>query len=207
MHYKELNDYELLDLIYENNEEARELLLNKYQPIIIDTAKKYYKTNKYHGIELEDLIQEGNYAIFKAIEKYKIDKDIKFYTYVTACIKKNIQTFCRKTNKRNYEVLNKAFSYEVCEPTTMQPYKNIITTETEKDPLNVVLFDDYYQKLNQLRLDLDKDTSAVFELRCNGFSYKEIAKLLDISYDKVGRYLKNIRIEMKKRSLDEICIN
>ncbi len=27
MHYKELNDYELLDLIYENNEEARELLL------------------------------------------------------------------------------------------------------------------------------------------------------------------------------------
>ena len=78
MHYKELNDYELLDLIYENNEEARELLLKKYKPIIIDVAKKYYKTNQYHGIELEDLIQEGNYAIFKAIEKYKMDKNIKF---------------------------------------------------------------------------------------------------------------------------------
>ena len=50
MHYKELNDYELLDLIYENNEEARELLLKKYQPIIIDIAKKYYNTNKYHGM-------------------------------------------------------------------------------------------------------------------------------------------------------------
>ena len=86
-------------------------------------------------------------------------------------------------------------------------WTNNYATEKEPDPLKVVLSEDYNQKLNQLRLDLDKDTSAVFELRCNGFSYKEIAKLLDISYDKVGRYLKNIRIEMKKRSLDEICIN
>ena len=89
----------------------------------------------------------------------------------------------------------------------MQPYKNIITSETTKDPLKVVLYEDYYQKLNDLRLDLDRDSSAIFELRCNGFTYNEIAKLLDISYDKVGRYLKNIRVEMKKRSLDEIYIN
>ncbi len=89
----------------------------------------------------------------------------------------------------------------------MQPYKNIITSEKEIDPLNLTMYNDYYKELNELRLDLDRDCSAVFELRCNGFSYKEIAKLLDISYDKVGRYLKNIRIEMKKRSLDEIYIN
>ena len=207
MRYKELNDYELLDLIYKNNEEARELLLKKYKPIIIDIAKKHYNNNQFHGIELEDLIQEGNYAIFKAIEKYKQDKNIKFCTYVTSCITKNIQTLCRKATNKKYEVLNKSFSYEVCEQTTMQPYVNIIKSEREKDPLKVALASDYYKELNELRLDLDKESSAVFELRCNGFSYKEIAKLLDIRYERVGRNLKKIRTEMKKRSLDAFYLN
>ncbi len=207
MKYRELNDYELLDLIYENNEQATDLLLKKYKPIVIDIAKKYYKNNKYHGIEIDDLIQEGNYAIFKAIEKYKVDKNIKFCTYVTACINRNIQTFCKKTTNKQYEILNKSFSYEVCEPETMQPYKNIVTSTKEKNPLETALSNDYYKKLNELRLDLDKECSAIFELRCNGFSYKEIAKLLDITYDKVGRCLRKIKIEMKKRSLDEIYTN
>ena len=103
-YYKELNDYELLDLILENNEQAKELLIKKYMPIVKHIAIKNYKNNKNQGLELDDLIQEGIYAIFKAIETYKINKNIKFCTYVTACIKRNIQTSCLKSKKKGYKV-------------------------------------------------------------------------------------------------------
>ena len=41
--YKEYNDYELLYYISEKNEDASDILLKKYDPLIISIAKKLYK--------------------------------------------------------------------------------------------------------------------------------------------------------------------
>ena len=206
-YYKELNDYELLDLILENNEQAKELLIKKYMPIVKHIAIKNYKNNKNQGLELDDLIQEGIYAIFKALETYKINKNIKFCTYVTACIKRNIQTSCLKSKKKGYKVLNEAFSYEVCEPNTNKEYSNIISDDPKEEPLNIILNKNFYFELNKLKLDLDIELGEVFELRCNGFTYKEIAILLDIPAHRVARNLKLVKKEIKKRRLDQFLIN
>ena len=44
---------------------------------------------------------------------------------------------------------------------------------------------------------LDLDTSCVFELRFNGFSYREISQLLDISISSVDSKLSRARRFMK----------
>ena len=41
MNYKDFNDFELLDYIYGQNEDANEILLYKYRPLIVSIAKKY----------------------------------------------------------------------------------------------------------------------------------------------------------------------
>ena len=50
----ELNDYELLDKVSED-EFATEVLFKKYRPLIYNTAKKFYYGNKDSGIDLNEL--------------------------------------------------------------------------------------------------------------------------------------------------------
>ena len=55
MNYKEFNDYELLDYIHSCNEDANEIILYKYRPLIISIAKKMIKY--YNGdVDIYDLI-------------------------------------------------------------------------------------------------------------------------------------------------------
>ena len=56
--YRDLNDYEIMYLVEEENDDARELLFEKYKPIIYRLAISYQKEAKQYGLELEDLIQE-----------------------------------------------------------------------------------------------------------------------------------------------------
>ena len=63
----EYNDFELVSLIRENNEEAREILYNKYKPIIVKkSTDQIYKLGSY-GMEINDLIQEGYIGLDNAI--------------------------------------------------------------------------------------------------------------------------------------------
>ena len=78
---KEYNDYELLYMISENNEEAEEILYNKYRPIVEMKASRYLKVGKKLGLESNDLIQEGLVGLNDAIKKYDNQKDTLFYSF------------------------------------------------------------------------------------------------------------------------------
>ena len=57
--YKNENDNELLYLISENNEDAKDVFYEKYKEIIEIKAKKYASFLNSKGYELGDLVQEG----------------------------------------------------------------------------------------------------------------------------------------------------
>ena len=51
MNYEGLNDYELVSYVM-NNEEATDLLFEKYKPLIYSVANKMYKDNL--GLDIND---------------------------------------------------------------------------------------------------------------------------------------------------------
>ena len=63
----EYNDYELVSLAQENNEEAINILHKKYKDIINTKSKKIYSYLKNTGIELSDVIQEATIGFEEAI--------------------------------------------------------------------------------------------------------------------------------------------
>ena len=68
MNYKDINDYELIYHVRENDEYAYNTLINKYSFLVNKLAYEYYSKNRNLGIELEDLIQEGFFAISMSIK-------------------------------------------------------------------------------------------------------------------------------------------
>jgi len=72
--------------IEEGDEAAREHLINANLRLVVSIAKKH----QGRGIPCEDLIQEGNIGLLKAVEKFDWQRGHKFSTYATWWIRQAI---------------------------------------------------------------------------------------------------------------------
>ncbi|CAN5703224.1 N/A [soil metagenome] len=66
---------------------ARKRLTEKNLRLVISVAKKY----RGMGLPFEDLIQEGNLGLMKAIDKFDPDRGYRFSTYATWWIRQAVQ--------------------------------------------------------------------------------------------------------------------
>src|ERR687884_17045 len=66
---------------------ARQRLIEKNLRLVISVAKKY----RGMGLPFEDLIQEGNIGLMKAVEKYDPDRGWRFSTYATWWVRQAVQ--------------------------------------------------------------------------------------------------------------------
>src|SRR3712207_151365 len=66
---------------------ARQRLIEKNLRLVISVAKKY----RGMGLPFEDLIQEGNIGLMKAIEKFDPDRGWRFSTYATWWVRQAVQ--------------------------------------------------------------------------------------------------------------------
>ncbi len=197
MNYKDINDYELVYRIRENvDDDAVVLMMKKYEPIICSYAKKYITFVGGCGADLDDLIQEGRVAVAKAIKSYNPDKSSIFYTYVTICIERAFYSYCRNLTFKKNMVLNDAVSDE-----------GIYNYIADDFSLDNYVINAYNEKnfLLSIRNNFNLIDSSIFELRYNGFSYKEIGKLLDITVGSVDSRLCKMRKALQ-RDRDKFCI-
>jgi len=174
MDYKDINDYEVLYMIKENDEDAVELLYKKYKPVI---DKKVYKWNsvlKKLGISSMDVRQELYLAFTKAVNKYSENNDTLFYTYVNILldghIKNVIKTATKKDMVVDYIVYNdndeEVSLLDLVSDDTYEPSKNIDVT----DLINFI---------RNFSSSLDIEQAIIFEMYISGFKNKEIAQVIN----------------------------
>ena len=75
-----------------NDEAALHELIQSHIRLVIAFAVKY----KNYGLNLSDLIQEGNIGLMKAAERFETEKEVRFSTYASWWIRASIQDFVLK---------------------------------------------------------------------------------------------------------------
>lgn len=193
------DEYTLL-LKHENGDkDAREELIVHNLRLVVYIAKKFENT----GIAIEDLISIGTLGLIKAVNTFRISKNIKLATYASRCIENEILMYLRKTNSLKAEV-----SY--FEPLNVDWDGNelllsdVLGNEPE-DVYRELEEDDEKSRLYKIISSLEEREKTIMTMRFGigggkEYTQKEVADSLGISQSYISRLEKRI-IEKIKREI------
>ena len=93
-------ELEAIESFMNGDEQARKKLIVHNLRLVVYIAKKYDVSTS----EMEDLISIGTIGLIKAVNTYKLDKNIKLVTYASRCIENEILMYLRKKSKIRKEI-------------------------------------------------------------------------------------------------------
>lgn len=199
MNYRDYNDFELLSYVAENNEEASEVLFEKYRPLINATANRLYYYCKNTGLEINDLIQEGMLGLNLAMTSFDESKKTGFYTYAKKCIERKIISLVVGARRLKHKFLNESLSLEINDEETKIYISEKNLEDNSYNPEEILVNSESVEELiKEVNKHLTDFEIQVFELKLNGFEYKEIAEILDKDTKSIDNALQRIKSKIKK---------
>ena len=192
MKYNEDDEF-LFDMISESNEEVRNSLYEKYEPLIKFIVKKYTATAAHYGLDYNDLIQEANVGFADALNSYDEKKDASLKTFISLCINRKLINAIRKvqTNKNQMELTNLSLDYDYNKEGL--PLIDVIG-DVNADPLLKFSEKENEKSLiSKIEKELSTSEYEVFKLLLKGLNYKEISKILEKSEKQIDNTIQRIR--------------
>ena len=198
MKYKN-NDYELLYLIGENNEDAKDILYKKYKEAVLIKVKKCYPLFRNYGVDFNDLVQEAMIGFTNALNKFNEQRNVEFATFANKCIDLQLKSYRRVLSNNKNRVLNDSLS--VSSYNNEESLINIIKDNNAKNPESIMCSNEQISDINKIIVNkmttLEKN---VFYLKSKGCSYKEICGKLNITiksaqhaYNRAKNKLENLK--------------
>ncbi len=191
------NDIELLHLVNENSEDAKDVLYEKYNYIIDIIIAKYRRVFYVLDMDFNEVRQEAMLAFTDALINYSNEKEASLPTFISLVVERKIQNCIRKAdtikNKKNKENYSLDYEYERFN----KPLKEIIK-DPNSDPLLEVESKERYEELvKKIKEILSPFEHEVYELLIRGFTYTEIADILKRESKQIDNTIQRIRNKIK----------
>ena len=183
-------------LMLDGDVNARNKLIEHNLRLVVFLAKKYDNTKT----DLEDLVSIGTIGLIKAINTYKLDKNIKLATYASRCIDNEILMHLRKIKRKKTEIsFEDSLSYdadgnELHLEDVLGTEKDIVTKGLDEELDKSIMMEEI-EKLSprdkeiiELRYGLNKKKEM---------TQKDVAKLLGISQSYISRIEKKVIKKLK----------
>ena len=185
-----------VELSMKNNQDAKNKLIEHNLRLVVFLAKKYDNTKT----DLEDLVSIGTIGLIKAVNTYKLDKNIKLATYASRCIDNEILMHLRKIKRKKTEIsFEDSLSYdadgnELHLEDVLGTEKDIVTKGLDEELDKSIMMEEI-EKLSprdkeiiELRYGLNKRKEM---------TQKDVAKLLGISQSYISRIEKKVIKKLK----------
>lgn len=97
-------EMELLQQL-ETDDSIKQILIERNLRLVVYISRKFENT----GIDIEDLISIGTIGLIKAVNTFKLNKNIKLATYASRCIENEILMYLRKIirKKLKFHLMNR----------------------------------------------------------------------------------------------------
>ncbi len=188
------NDNELLYMIYQKDEIAINILVEKYYNLIHSTISRIiYSRDVYNSI-CDDFYQMGLIMINECLESFNPYLSVKFSTFFVLCLERKLRNQLRNIYRKGNSAYNMiSLDAQLDDQNDYSLVDNIESRVYEyrgdyhvnhlnlKDQINVVIKD--FPILDQ----------EICRLRSEGYSYLEIAEKLACSYKKVDNTLQKFK--------------
>ena len=190
-----MSDEELLEAIKQDDKDALDFLICKYQDLVNSKVNKYFII----GAEKEDIIQEGLIGLYKAIKDYKEDKQNSFKSFANLCIERQLITAIKSSNRQKHMPLNSYLSlnmnaYENEDGTNNSEIMEVLDTKIVEDPLDTITKKEYMSSVeNAIDTHLSDFEKKVLGRYIQGDSYVTIAAKLDAPVKSVDNAIQRIR--------------
>ena len=194
---KKINDYEIMFLVNEKNENAEEILIKKYKNLINKYVEEYKVTGLQNGLEECDLYQEGLLGLINAIKTFDQSKEASFYTYANICIKTKIQTAIRDSSSKKNIVLNQSVSLDNLTNSDSTNYYDIICNDKNDISDRLLKQEEQQQLFNEIEKRLTSFEKEVLKLKTNSYSNEEIATKLQKDKRSIENAINRIRSKYK----------
>lgn len=192
-----------LKKLQEGDEYARDLLIEHNLRLVVYVAKKY---DSIPCGNIEDLISIGTIGLVKAVNTFKMDKNIKLATYASRCIENEILMFLRKNNKVKQEI-------SLDEPLNVDYDGNelllsdIVGTDNEivQDEIE---YNDQKEKFYNALEKLNPREKQILMMRYglignDELTQKDVAEVLGISQSYISRLEKKIIKKLRTKLNDD----
>lgn len=197
--YESMDDKEVIDCVRKEDHDAVDYLMEKYKNLVRQKARRLYIV----GADTEDLIQEGMIGLYKALRDYDPEKNDSFYKFAELCISRQIYSAIKASNRKKNQPLNTYISFyapvnkkndeseeEISLVDVMFWNKNANPEKiiVDKESTNVIEYE-LERRLSQLE-------SEVLKLYVRGYSYVQIAEILEKSPKSIDNTLQRIKAKV-----------
>ena len=211
-------EFKLLELAQKGDINARNIIMKSHLQFVIKIAKRFRKS----GLDLEDLISEGNFGLIKAIEKFDPKRNVRFISCAVWWIRLSIQTALNETKHYNeYHIRDNVMSEDMeldidkcddSEKLLAETEESVLFDEEDAETTNNSTFEEIKSIAKEM---FDEKEYYVFNsyTGLDGSQMKplsEISKDIGLSRERTRQIkekcLKVIRSEILKREITYVSI-
>ena len=193
--YKEMSDEDILARIrISEDNDAMEYLIKKYMPLVKKESRKLYII----GAEDEDLIQEGMIGLIKAIRDYRDNKGASFATFACVCVRRQMVTAVKSSNRKKHSPLNSYVSLYVSDGDSDTELVEELMADSNSEP-EEILIDKMKQEsvYDMIETRLSKYEKLVLAEYLTCDSYETIGERINKTPKSIDNAIQRIRKKLK----------
>lgn len=194
----EYPDNELVNLVCEQSEEARDLLYDKYSYIVDIIYNKYKKSAYYLSVDLTELKQEALVGFSDALVCFDQDKDVSLSTFISLCVERRVRNYVRKADTHKNKILKSAYSLDATYGDENEiPLVEKIGDSSADPQITIEEIENIKYLKKQIDELLSPSEKEVYELLINDFSYEDIALILNKNIKAIYNTVQRLRLKIK----------